>query len=204
MTIIKSICATSIFSLLLVTSAVQAAGNMGGGRGPMSFSDFDRNGDGMISREEFTATQRNRVKNQTQNKTQTQMETQAGEMSSTPATPPMAPPAAGMGMGMGMGMQNQEQMQEQMQQQMQTQQRMRPSNMPTYTDFDLDGDGNVTQKEFYTARNNRIRARVLEGKKMRNMSNAPSFSSIDSNGDQQLSEEEFNMHQDQHMKMWQE
>jgi Ca2+-binding EF-hand superfamily protein len=196
MTIIKNICATSILCLLFLINTAQAAGNMGGGRGPMSFSDFDKNNDGMISREEFTATQRERVEKKAQ--TQSQTRTQTKEMNETPATPPMAAPTAGM------GMQNQEQMQNQNQNQEQMQQRMRPANMPAFADYDLDGDSKVTQKEFYTARNNRIRARVLEGKKMRNMSNAPSFSSIDSNGDQQLSEEEFNMHQDQHMKMWEE
>jgi Ca2+-binding EF-hand superfamily protein len=188
MTIIKSICTTALLTLIVTAGTAQAAGKMGSGRGPMSFSDFDKNGDGMISREEFAATQQNRIETQTQTR----------EMSGAPGTPPMATPGAGM----GMQQQNRQQMQQQMQQQ--TQQRMRAANMPTFSDFDLDGDGNVTEKEFYTSRNNRIRQRVLEGKPMRNMSNAPPFSSIDTNGDKQLTEEEFNMHQDQHMKMWEE
>ncbi len=198
MTITKNILATTLVSLLFAAGTAQAAGKMGAGRGPMSFSDFDKNGDGMISREEFSATQHNRIETKTQNQTQTQTKTQAPEMSGTPGTPPVPAPATGM------GVQNQEQVQEQMQEQMQTQQQMRPANMPAFADFDKDGDGNVTQKEFYGARNDRIRARVLEGKPMRNMSNAPSFSSIDSNGDKQLSEEEFNTHQDQHAKVWEE
>ncbi len=203
MTTTKTICSSALLALTLAAGTAQAAGNMGGGRGPgpMSFSDFDKNGDGMISREEFAATQQNRIETRTQTRTQTR------DMSGAPAVP-------GAGMGMGMQQQTQQQMQEQMQNQnqgemqqqmqQQTQQRMRAANMPAFADYDLDGDGNVTEKEFYTARNNRIRQRVLEGKKMRNMSNAPSFSSIDSNGDKQLSEEEFNMHQEQHMKMWEE
>jgi Ca2+-binding EF-hand superfamily protein len=188
MTIIKSIYLTTLFTLLFTAGAAQAAGNMGSARGPISFSDFDKNGDGMISREEFSATQRNRAETQTETRTQTH------EMNGRPGTPPVQAPAAGM------GVQNQEQMQEQMR----TQQRMRPTNIPAFAEFDQDSDGSVTQKEFYSTRNIRIRARVLEGKQMRNMSNAPSFSSIDSNGDKLLSEEEFNAHQDQHAKMWEE
>lgn len=208
MTTIKTFCTTAVITLLFNAGNALAVGNMAGGRGPgpMSFSDFDKNGDGMISREEFAATQQDRIETRTQTR----------EMSGAPGTAPMAP-GTGMGMGMGIQQQTQQQMQEQMQnqgempQQMQqqmeqqtTRQRVRAANMPGFGDYDLDGDGNVTEKEFYTARNNRIRQRVLEGRQMRNMSNAPSFSSIDSNGDKQLSEEEFNNHQDQHMKMWEE
>ncbi len=210
MTTIKTFCTTAVITLLISTGNALAVGNMAGGRGPdpMSFSDFDKNGDGMISREEFAATQQNRIENRIETRTQTR------EMSGAPGTPPAVP-----GAGMGMQQQTQQQMQEQMQnqnqgampQQMQqqmeqqtTRQRVRAANMPSFGDFDLDGDGNVTEKEFYSARNNRIRQRVLEGKQMRNMSNAPSFSSIDSNGDKQLSEEEFYKHQDEHMKMWEE
>ncbi len=202
MTTIKYNVSAVLLSLVFTTGAY-AAGPMGGAgntHGPMSFSDFDKNGDGMISREEFTATNRNRVQTQTQTETRTETKTQSGAMSAMPGTPPAAAP----GVGMGMQQQTQEQTQEQAQVEQQTQQRMRPDNVPTFNSFDLDSDGSVTQKEFYAARNNRIRERVLQGKPMRNMSNAPSFSSIDSNGDNQLSEEEFNAHQDQHMKMWEE
>lgn len=201
MTITKTICTSVLMALSLAFGAVHAAGNMGGGRGPgpMTFSDSDKNGDGMISREEFTATQQNRIETRTQTR----------DMNGAQARP-----RAGMDtqqqtqqqMQQKMRNQNQGDMTQPMKQQMQqqTQHRMRATNMPAFTDYDLDDDGNVTEKEFYTARNNRVRQRILEGKKMRNMSNAPSFSSIDRNGDKQLSEEEFNVHQEQHMKMWEE
>ncbi len=68
-------------------------------------------------------------------------------------------------------------------------------NMPTYSDFDLDGDGKILEVEFYEARNNRISERAKQGYQMKNIANAPSFSDIDTNGDGGISAEEFTAHQ---------
>lgn len=80
----------------------------------------------------------------------------------------------GMGMGRGMGM-------------------MR--NRPDYTDFDLDADGKVTEEEFYAARNNRIRERMEQGYRMRNLPYAPTFADMDTDGNGEISAEEFAAHQ---------
>jgi Ca2+-binding EF-hand superfamily protein len=84
-----------------------------------------------------------------------------------------------MGMGRGMGM-------------------MR--NRPDYSDFDLDADGEVTEEEYYTARNNRIRERMEQGYRMRNLPNAPGFTDLDTDGNGEISAEEFATHQ--HMGPW--
>ncbi|TGO03324.1 hypothetical protein PN36_08665 [Candidatus Thiomargarita nelsonii] len=83
----------------------------------------------------------------------------------------------GMGQGRGMG---------------------RGRNMPIFSDFDLNGDGNIVENEFYQARNQRIAERAKQGYQMRNLGNAPSFADLDTNGNGKISAEEFTAHQIQH------
>jgi hypothetical protein len=71
-------------------------------------------------------------------------------------------------------------------------------NMPTFADFDLDGDGKMTADEFYKARSERIAKRAKEGRKMKGLANAPSFEDIDTNNDDSISPEEFKAHQAEH------
>ena len=73
-------------------------------------------------------------------------------------------------------------------------------NMPTFADFDLNGDGSITEDEFNTARAERIAKHAQEGRQMKNMANAPSFADIDTNDDGSVSSEEFSAHQAEHMK----
>jgi len=74
----------------------------------------------------------------------------------------------------------------------------RGRNMPIFSDFDLNGDGNIVENEFYQARNQRIAERAKQGYQMRNLGNAPSFADIDTNGNGKISAEEFTAHQIQH------
>ena len=71
-------------------------------------------------------------------------------------------------------------------------------NMPTFADFDLNGDGKMTEDEFNQARAERIAKRAKEGRKMKNLANAPSFADIDTDGDGGVSPEEFAAHQAAH------
>jgi hypothetical protein len=73
-------------------------------------------------------------------------------------------------------------------------------NMPTFADFDLDGDGAITEEEFYKARAERIAKRAQEGRKMKNLANAPSFDDIDTDDDGSVSPDEFGAHQAEHRK----
>jgi hypothetical protein len=71
-------------------------------------------------------------------------------------------------------------------------------NMPVFADFDLNGDGSITETEFLKARGERIAKRAQEGRQMKNVANAPSFQDIDSDDDGAVSPEEFAAHQAEH------
>ncbi len=71
-------------------------------------------------------------------------------------------------------------------------------NMPEFADFDLDGDGSITESEFLKARSERIAKRAQEGRQMKNLANAPSFQDIDTDDDGAVSREEFAAHQAEH------
>jgi len=71
-------------------------------------------------------------------------------------------------------------------------------NMPAFSEFDLNADGTLTEQEFYEARANRIKERSQQGYPMRNLPNAPPFTAIDLDGDGQVNPQEFATAQAQH------
>lgn len=71
-------------------------------------------------------------------------------------------------------------------------------NMPSFSEFDLNGDGFIPEDEFDQARSNRISTRAQQGYQMKNIGNAPSFASIDTNDDGKISASEFTAHQATH------
>lgn len=111
-------------------------------------------------------------------------------------TLPDEPPARGGGMGPGgggmgpggggMGMGQNQEMGKGM-----------GRNRPAFSEYDLNGDGKITEKEFNEARSKRISERAQQGYQMRNLGSAPSFADIDANGDGEISVEEFAAHQSQ-------
>ncbi len=70
--------------------------------------------------------------------------------------------------------------------------------MPTFAEFDLDGDGVMTRDEYIDARNQRISERVRQGYMMRGLKNTRPFGEIDLNGDGVVNESEFLQMQAQH------
>ncbi len=73
-------------------------------------------------------------------------------------------------------------------------------NRPTFATFDTNGDGKVTEKEFYDAQAAKMTQKANEGKMMKNAANAPTFESIDTNHDKEMSPEEFNAFQTKRMQ----
>jgi Ca2+-binding EF-hand superfamily protein len=67
--------------------------------------------------------------------------------------------------------------------------------MPSFADYDSDGNGAITEQELNEARSRRINERAQQGYPMRNIPNAPAFTDIDTNGDGGISPEEFATHQ---------
>lgn len=84
--------------------------------------------------------------------------------------------------------------------------------MPVFEDFDLDGDGKITESEFSKAHEKRMAMMQERGYPMMHMAERPTFASIDSNGDSAIDRAEFRKHQDEHHRkmrkqrdmMWQQ
>ncbi len=185
-----------VFSLgllaLLATSTLQAEELPA--RGPIPFNVYDKDGNGLISEAEFNGVRAERMSqraadgmpmrnagnapmfsafDRNSDGQLTQEELQAGQQAQMGQRSGKGP-----GGGMGPGM-----------------------NMPSYSEYDLDGNGAISEKEFYEARSKRISERAQQGYPMRNIGNAPSFADVDSNEDGNISEEEFAAHQRQHQRM---
>jgi Ca2+-binding EF-hand superfamily protein len=195
---------TTALSLpVLAQDAARPGAGMGG---PTPFAQFDRNGDGSVSESEFNQTRAERIAARSQagapmrgmaNAPAFGDIDQNGDGQLTPSEladfraqrmgnrsgmgPGMGMGAGGMGPGMGrMG-----------------------GQMPTFSSFDADGDGLLSEVEFAQGRAERIKERSQQGYQMRNLANAPSFDAIDQNSDGQIDKQEFERAQMQHRQMMQ-
>ena len=74
------------------------------------------------------------------------------------------------------------------------------NKMPTFSDFDLDGDGKIVETEFNQGHTKRMSEMAAAGNKMKHAGDAPGFSGIDTNDDGEISEQEFATHQAEHHK----
>ena len=166
--------------------------------GPASFDDFDRDGSGTISEAEFDALRSERrtaaakagmpMRGAASSLTFQQIDSDGdgqltrAEFDAAHANQPRPGMGRGAGPGMGAGMGRAAGAGAGM-------------NQPLFSDFDLNGDGHITEPEFHAARSGRISSRLQEGRQMRNLQDAGSFADIDTNGDGRISRAEFSAHQ---------
>lgn len=65
----------------------------------------------------------------------------------------------------------------------------------SFSEFDTNGDKQITKEEFNALRRERLQERTEEGRALKNMSQVSAFAAYDKNKDGVLSEEEFAAHQ---------
>lgn len=68
-------------------------------------------------------------------------------------------------------------------------------DMPSFSEFDADGDGAITQVEFENNRQKRMQKKAEEGRMLRNAANAPTFTEIDLDGNGYIDQNELKIHQ---------
>ncbi len=68
-------------------------------------------------------------------------------------------------------------------------------DMPTFTEYDTDGNGKITQTEFENSQQQRMQKKAEEGRMLRNAGNAPTFQDVDVDGNGYLDANEFKAHQ---------
>ena len=134
----------------------------------LTFKEIDRDGDGQLTREEFDGA--HAAQPRTRQGARGAGMGRGAEMGADGGMGRGAGAGVGMG-GAGPGM-----------------------NQPQFADFDLNGDGSITEPEFHAARSGRITSRLQEGRQMRNL-NAGEFADIDTNRDGRITPAEFAAHQ---------
>jgi Ca2+-binding EF-hand superfamily protein len=196
----------NIFFLLLLASVFAATGVQAADipmRGPIPFEAFDKDGNKMISPQEFVAAHNMRIKMRADvNRPSGRMvrsftyfdangdnlisadELNAGRggcmQQQRGGIRPYGPRGRPPGMGRGMNQARQ---------------------APDFASFDLNSDGVLMEEEFYKARGQRMRERTEQGYPMRNAANAPAFGRIDTNRDGKVTQQEFADHQVMHQQM---
>lgn len=168
-------------------------------RGPIPFAAYDKDGNGLVSEEEFNTVRGERMATRAAegrpmrgaasapafSAFDTNSDGQLSQHELLTGQRKQMEERRGMGMGMGQGRGMGKGM-------------GMGRNMPDFAEFDLNGDGKLLEKEFYEARSKRISERAQQGYQMRNLGNAPSFTDIDTNKDGEISADEFAAHQSQH------
>ncbi len=163
--------------------------------GPIPFAAYDTNGDGVVTEQEFNAVRAQRMGQKAQEGRPMRNAASApgfaafdsnGDGKLTPEELAQGQqqrqqnrPGAGGGMGSGVG----------------PGAGMARRNMPSFADYDSNGDDVITEQEFNAARAARMGERAQQGYPMRGAADAPTFADIDTNHDGRITQEEFAAHQ---------
>ena len=178
------------FIILSIFNIAQVAAEDIPLRGPIPFETMDKNGDKMLSPDEYIEAHNERMKmrmNQGMRMRDTmhpgftyfdqdfdnkisQEELEKGRAAWKERNQQMGMGSKGTGMGRG-------------------------RNMPSFEDFDSNKDGVLLKDEFYDARAKRMYDRAEQGYRLKRAVDAATFEEIDTNGDMKISKEEFEAHQ---------
>jgi len=174
--------------LFTAYSAAQAQG--------MMFTDMDADNSGTVSEQEFTNAKNQRIAERAKEGRQMRGLANAPSFANIDAnqdgklTPnemqSMQQTRGKRGMGKGQGFNNGAN-----KGMGKGQRKMNRPPQPIFADFDANNDSNLTEQEFYDARDKRIAERAKEGRQMRGLANAPSFTDIDDDHNGLVSEQEF-------------
>ena len=193
--------------------SLNAQAGKGCSHGPAPFADFDKDGSGFVSEEEFNTTREARM---------AAMEAKGKKMRGAANAPAFADIDTD-----GDGQLSQDELNAAHKAHMEKNQAMHKGDgmgqgsgkghcggsgkgmdmkgkMPTFADFDLDGDGKIIEQEFNTAHAKKMSEMEAEGRQMKHVGDAPGFAGIDTNNDGEISEQEFATHQAEHHKQMHE
>jgi len=182
--------ACCLLGLFTVTAYASGLPN----KGPIPFTVYDQDGNGLISQQEF---------NSTHSKRRAQ-KMAAGNNVNKGHTPPSF---ANFDLNNDGNLNRtelhagQREKMKQHQAKMKQQNRATPPNKPSFADFDLNGDGYILENEFYEARGKRRIEKSRQGYNLQhNIKKAPPFAKLDLNGDQKLTPDEFAKHLKRYQK----
>lgn len=177
--------------LLSFTPVISYAASLPNG-GPIPFTIYDQDGNGLINKKEFNAAH-------TERQAQKTTSSYAKKNGSTP------PSFSDFDLNSDGNLNKIELHSAQREQMEKHRTQMQKNslsklNRPKFLDFDLNGDGHILEDEFYEARTKRRIEKARQGHNMQNIKNAMPFSKFDLNRDQKITPDEFEKHLKQYKK----
>ena len=172
-----------------------------------NFSVYDRNGNGVITQQEFDQVRAQRMGGGKRALSFAQMDTNrdglisrteyanAHKNSLRPGQRKGAMLGQGQGQGMGRGAAADAPRPQPGVGMGASQGMGRGMNRPDFADFDTNRDGSISQDELNQYRASKLQQRAAEGRMMRNAANAQPFADIDTNKDGKIDATEFGNHQ---------